>query len=127
MDNSPFITYRVEDRTYLAFVKREIHNLLVANGFPPGRTGEADIIVSELTSNLTKHADSGELLYKVTNEDENKLFEIYCIDNGPGMNDVKMMMRDGASSTNTLGQGLGSINRLSTLFQVYSMKDWGTV
>ena len=37
------------------------------------------------------------------------------------------MMKDGSSSTNTLGHGLGAINRLSDFFQIYSMRDWGTV
>jgi hypothetical protein len=31
------------------------------------------------------------------------------------------------STTNTLGHGLGSIKRLSDIFQIYSLKDWGTI
>jgi hypothetical protein len=37
------------------------------------------------------------------------------------------MMQDGASSRNSLGQGLGAIQRLSHKFDIYSQKEWGTI
>ena len=127
MDNTPYINYLIEDRSYLSFIKREIHNLINQTEFSSQRAGEIDIIISELTSNLIKHASSGELLYRLF-EDENSLaFEIFCIDSGPGTNDIGRAMKDGISSTNTLGHGLGSINRLSDIFQIYSKEDWGTI
>src|SRR5687768_16281530 len=49
------------------------------------------------------------------------------IDNGPGMTDVTRMEKDGYSTKNTLGQGLGAMKRLSDVFLVYSQKAWGTV
>ena len=125
MDNTLYSTYSVEDRSYLAFIKREIHNLVVHAGFSSMRAGEVDIIVSELTSNLIKHAGSGELTYRLFKENDKLAFELFCIDKGPGTNDINKAMKDGISSTNTLGQGLGSISRLSDLFQIYSRKDWG--
>jgi hypothetical protein len=36
-------------------------------------------------------------------------------------------MKDGTSTTKTLGQGLGAIGRLSDFFQVYTQDKWGTV
>lgn len=128
MDNSPYLTYKIEDRSYVSFIKREIHNSLGTAGFSPGRIGEIDIVVSELTSNLIKHAGTGELLYRISNEpDGNKAFEVFCLDNGQGINDISRMMRDGASTTNTLGEGLGAIQRLSDLFQIFSIPGSGTV
>jgi anti-sigma regulatory factor (Ser/Thr protein kinase) len=127
MDNAAFSTYKIDDRSYISFVKREIHNLLTQAGFTTRRTGEIDIIVSELTSNLIKHADTGELVYRLSSEEGNKAFEIFCIDNGPGSSDITKMMKDGASTSNTLGHGLGAIGRLSDVFQIYSLNGWGTV
>jgi hypothetical protein len=43
------------------------------------------------------------------------------------MTDISRMVADGVSTKNTLGQGLGAMKRLSNVFQVYSLKDWGTV
>ena len=92
MDNGFFFTYKIEDRSYISFIKREIHNTLTQGGFGSLRTGEIDIIVSELTSNLIKHANGGELLYRLTAGERSKAMEIYCIDRGPGTNDIARMM-----------------------------------
>jgi anti-sigma regulatory factor (Ser/Thr protein kinase) len=124
----PFTSYRVEERSFVSYVKREIHSQVSHSHFSEARVGEIDIIVSELCSNLIKHAGSGELLYRVYNVGESdSRFEILCIDKGPGMADVPRMMKDGMSTTNTLGQGLGAIERLSTVSQVYSIPGSGTI
>ncbi|MEJ0032861.1 MAG: SpoIIE family protein phosphatase [Bacteroidota bacterium] len=127
MDNS-FTRYPIEDRSYVSFVKKEIHTKAVVAKFSEIETGKIDIIVSEITSNLIKHAGNGELLYRVSSNGGNgPLFEIVCIDKGPGIGDVPNAMKDGISTTKTLGGGLGSMERLSGLFQVLSMPGWGTV
>lgn len=127
MANNFFFNYKIEDRSYVSFVKREIHNLIAREEFSSIRAGEIDIVVSELLSNLIKHAGSGEIFYRLQHEDNNKAFEIYCIDSGPGNNNITKMMKDGMSSSNTLGHGLGAIERLSNFFQIYSIANWGTV
>lgn len=126
MDNT-FSTYKIDDRSLIAFIKREIHNLALQLGFSPHRAAETDIIVAELTSNLIKYANGGELLYRAHLDGEYNAIEIYCLDNGVGFENVAKIMNDGYSSSNTLGHGLGSIKRLSNDFQIYSMKDWGCV
>ncbi len=125
---NPFISYRVEERSYVSYIKREIHNQLSRGKFSPKQVGEIDIIVSEISSNVIKHAGSGELLYRIQNIDETtSRFEIISIDKGPGIADTARMMKDGVSTTNTLGQGLGAINRLSETTQLYSIPGWGTI
>lgn len=126
MDNT-FSTYKIDDRSLIAFIKREIHNLALQLGFTPHRAGETDIIVAELTSNLIKYANGGELLYRANVEEGQNEIEIYCLDKGTGFENVSKIMNDGYSSSNTLGHGLGSIKRLSNDFQIYSMKNWGCV
>jgi len=122
-----FTNYLIEERSYVSYVKREIH-LEVSNAhFSETKVGEIDIIVSELTSNLIKHAGSGEVLYRTTNVGGNSIFEIICIDKGPGMADVSRMMKDGVSTTQTLGHGLGAVERLSSFAQFYSLPKWGTI
>lgn len=126
MHNNPFTSYIIEERSFVSYVKREIHNL-IKDHFSEQRTGEIDIIVSELTSNIVKYAKQGELLYRFATVEDQPVFELVAIDNGPGIKDVDNMMKDGASSTNTLGQGLGAIKRLSNSLQVYSLPGKGSV
>jgi anti-sigma regulatory factor (Ser/Thr protein kinase) len=127
MDNQPFTSYKIDDRSFVAFVKREIHQQAVKAAFSPTRVGNIDIIVSELTSNIIKHAERGELLYKFSEENNYKLLEIICIDGGSGIKDIAHSMKDGVSATKTLGNGLGALQRLSDTFQVYSVVKWGTI
>lgn len=121
------MAFKASDRSYLAITKKEIHALAVKAGLGPKRLGETDILVSELLSNLVKHAVDGQVLVRPIMEDGHEGLEIIGIDQGPGMADPKRMVADGISTKNTLGVGLGAMKRLSDVFQIYSQKDWGTV
>lgn len=127
MVDSTHVALRADDRSYFSLLKKEVHARALAAGFSERRTGEIDIVVAELLSNLAKHADSGQLLVKSIREDDRAGIELIAIDSGPGMSDVGRMMTDGLSTKNTLGHGLGSMKRLADVFQVYSQKGWGTL
>ncbi|MFP9119056.1 SpoIIE family protein phosphatase [Flavobacterium sp. RNTU_13] len=127
MDNAVLFSYKIDDRSYVSFIKREIHNLVTTAGFSPQKVGEIDIVVSELTSNLIKFAETGELLYRLANDDKGVFLEIYCLDKGKGIHNLSRMMQDGISSSDTLGQGLGAIERLSSRSSIFTVPDSGTV
>ena len=127
MDNRIHVSFDANDRSYFAILKKEIHLLAVGAGLNNKKVGEIDIVVAEMVSNLVKHAGGGQVLVKVLNEENKKGIEIISIDNGVGMTDVTRMVADGVSTKNSLGQGLGAMKRLSDLFQVYSLKNWGTI
>lgn len=123
-----FTSYSIEDRSYIAYLKREIHREVAAGNFTEQRSGEIDIIVSEICSNLVKYATRGEVLYRIHHTDEKEsTFEILAVDKGPGIPDIARVMRDGVSTSATLGHGLGAIERLSNTFNIYSVPDWGTI
>ena len=123
-----FTSYRMEERSYASYIKREIHQQVARAKFSETQAAEIDIIVSEISSNIVKHAGSGELLFRVRDVDDlTSTFEVVSIDNGPGIADTVRMLRDGVSTTHTLGHGLGSINRLSDTAQLYSQPGWGTI
>ncbi len=127
MVDATHVSYSANDRSYFSIIKKEIHNLAEEAGFGTKRLGDLDIVVSEMTSNLHKHANDGEILAGLFGGMVNPFIELISIDNGPGMNEPAKMIRDGFSSVNTIGIGLGSIKRLSDQFDLYSMKDWGTI
>lgn len=127
MVNRTHVAFKADDRSYFAILKKEIHAIAVTAGFSERKLGEIDIIIAETVSNLVKHAGGGQILVKLVEENGLQGIEIISIDNGPGMTDVSRMVADGVSTKNTLGQGLGAMKRLSDLFQVYSLKDWGTI
>lgn len=127
MDNSAHISFNASDRSYFAILKKDIHKLITDAGFGESKAGKVDIVVAEMASNLVKHAGGGEILVRMMREDSNEGVELISIDNGPGMSDTKRMIEDGMSTTNTLGHGFGAMKRMSDVFEVYSMRDWGTI
>lgn len=128
MDNKPFIRYELTDGSVVGLLKREVHNAALSASFSLKRVGIIDIIVAELASNVVKHAAGrAEFLYRFSKENRVVVFEIICLDAGPGMGDVSHSMKDGVTTTKTLGNGLGALKRLSHTFNVYSILKWGTV
>jgi anti-sigma regulatory factor (Ser/Thr protein kinase) len=127
MVNATHTSFNASDRSYYAIIKKEAHAMAAAADYEPKRIAELDLVIAELTTNLYKYADQGEILIGHFREADNEYIEVICMDEGPGMNDVKKMSRDGVSTTNTLGHGLGSIKRFSDKFDIYSLKGWGTL
>ncbi|MDB5118924.1 MAG: Stage sporulation family protein [Sphingobacteriales bacterium] len=127
MVDATHISFRADDRSYFAILKKGIHKQAVDSGYSANKIAQIDIIVSELTSNLHKHASGGEILFANIQESSKEYLEIISIDNGPGINDLPRMLQDGVSTTKTLGQGLGSLKRLSDTFDIYTQRDWGTI
>jgi len=125
--DKPYTSYVVGDRSFVSFLKREIHNQLITAGFDTHKAGQIDIVVSELLSNLIKYAGEGEVLYRIGMRNGAPAIDFYCIDKGEGIDNVMKVLKDGYSSTNTLGHGFGSITRMSDHFHIYSQKRWGTV
>lgn len=94
-------------------------------GFDETIAGKVAIVASEAASNLAKHATQGELVLQALGH-RGRGIEIMALDKGPGMRNVSNCLRDGDSSTGTLGTGFGAIRRLSTVFDVYSIPGVGT-
>jgi anti-sigma regulatory factor (Ser/Thr protein kinase)/serine/threonine protein phosphatase PrpC len=127
MDSARQVVFNLSDRSYLNIIKKDIVKFAEPVNFTAKRIAELELIVSEIATNLLKHANGGELIVRLLVENGSKGLEILSIDKGPGMTDPARMIEDGVSTTKTLGHGLGSIKRLSDQFQLYSLKDWGTV
>lgn len=127
MADSLHRSYSVIDRSYVSIIKRDVRAMAGRIGFSTGRMGELDIIIAELTSNLVKYAQAGELLVRDIPSRTNPGIELISADSGPGMVDPARMMTDGLSTGGSLGQGLGAIRRLADLFQLYSLPGRGTI
>lgn len=127
MVDATHTSFSANDRSYFSLLKKDIHRLAEEAGLGKTRISELDIIVAELTSNLFKYADNGEILFGVFQNGDAPYIELICIDSGPGIHNPARMVVDGVSTGNTMGHGLGSIKRLSDTFDIYSMVGWGTI
>jgi len=127
MVDATHTSFAAGDRSYFSLIKKEIHRAATEAGMSASRISELDLVVAEMTSNLFKYSDDGEILMGVFHNEGSPYIELISIDNGPGMANPARMMQDGVSTTNTLGHGLGSMKRLSDDFDLYSQPGWGTI
>ena len=89
--------------------------------------GRLALVVTELGTNLVRHAQGGRLLVAVREGPAGNEIELLAVDSGPGMADVEHCLRDGVTTSTTPGTGLGAVRRLSDEFAAFSAAPGGTV
>lgn len=116
----------VADPSQVAEARRLARREGAALGFREEAVGRVAIIVTELSTNILKHAGRGEILTRPFADAEGDGLEILALDNGPGMADVGRCLADGYTTAGTRGNGLGAVRRLSQHFGVFSRPGQGT-
>ncbi|HEU4328336.1 MAG TPA: anti-sigma regulatory factor [Roseiflexaceae bacterium] len=101
-------------------------DLSTAIGFNDIDRTRIEIVILELTRNLLAHAGSGELILEPLREGDQVGLAVEVRDKGPGIPDIPLAMRDGYSTTRTLGAGLPGVRRLMDEFQIESTVGVGT-
>ena len=117
---------RVEEPSAVAACRAAAASLAGRLRFPAARTDELALAVTEAASNLHKHAREGLLLIRIGRDGGTPGLELVTIDKGPGFRDASLAMRDGHSTSGTLGIGLGAIRRLADFCDLYSVPGHGT-
>lgn len=118
---------RVEDASASAACRAAALALTGRLGFPAVRADQVALAVTEAASNLYKHAIQGAMLLRIGREGGKAGIEMVTIDAGPGLDDTTAVLRDGHSTSGTLGIGLGAIQRLADFCELYSVPGHGTV
>ncbi|MCT9143708.1 anti-sigma regulatory factor, partial [Streptomyces violarus] len=124
----------VRDSTRVRDARVAAEDAAALAGLDERRTAAAALVATELATNLLKHAEGGQVLIDVVappvlreGRAESRVVQIAAIDHGPGIPDVPAALRDGFSSTRSLGAGLGTCLRLADDFGLHSMPGRGTV
>lgn len=81
---------------------------------------------SELARNMLKYAGGGKVVIEVVNKGRENGIRLVFIDEGPGIPDVKLAMKDGYSTGKSLGLGLPGTKRLVSEFNIVSEVGKGT-
>ena len=105
-------------------------------GFGPREATALAIVASELASNIVRHAGEGMLRLRRL---EPAGVEVLAADRGPGIPDVSLALKDGYSrgrfnaevllegkTADSLGCGLGAVQRLSDEMEIQSTPGQGT-
>lgn len=81
---------------------------------------------SELVRNMLKYAGKGVVLIEVLTEGRQNGVRLIFTDQGPGIADIALAMKDGYSSGKSLGIGLPGTKRLVSEFDIKSKLNEGT-
>lgn len=82
--------------------------------------------ISELARNIVTYARRGEIRLKVINGAARRGIQVVAADEGPGIEDVQQALRDGFSTSGSLGLGLPGVKRLVDEFNIVSAENQGT-
>jgi serine/threonine-protein kinase RsbT len=81
---------------------------------------------SELVRNMLKYANGGNVFVEVVSKEKELGIRLVFIDNGPGIPDLNLAMKDGYSTGKSLGLGLPGTKRLVNEFEIKSEIGVGT-
>lgn len=108
----------------VAAARRGGQQLAQDMGYDETRAGRLAIIITEVATNIVKHGIAGKLFVGPA-QTRVPGIDVIAFDNGPGIADIALALRDGVSSAGTAGNGLGALLRLSDEFDIYSVREKG--
>ncbi|MFW6111302.1 MAG: anti-sigma regulatory factor [Thermoproteota archaeon] len=80
--------------------------------------------VSEIARNALVHGGGGTM--KINSLDQEVGLQVTIVDQGQGIENIERAMKDGYSTRNSLGLGLGGAKRLMDEFEIQSQPGEGT-
>lgn len=121
--NFVFALNKEEDNAAAIIMTREIAR---SAGF--GSTDEVMIAtaVSELSTNILRYATCGTVIISTILSNGRTGIEIRAEDKGPGIRNLNLAMQDNFSTSESLGLGLSSVERIMDTFEIESETGRGT-
>ena len=118
--------FTVDEPSGVGEVRRHAAALAAKAAYAETIAGELALVVTELATNLVKHARGGEMVIRPVGAGPQDAIEVLALDRGPGIPNVAEALRDRYSSTGTAGIGLGAVRRLADTFDIHSDPGRGT-
>jgi serine/threonine-protein kinase RsbT len=107
-------------------VRRVVREWSVAAGFSLVDQTKMVTAASELARNALEYGGGGTVTLELLNDGRKRGLRLVFEDQGPGIANIELALRDGFSSGNGLGLGLGGAKRLAHEFEIESAPGKGT-
>jgi len=117
---------RISNNFDVAEAAFETMELAEAAGFTRSGQFMVSTAVSELARNIYTYARKGNITIRILERDNQKGIEVIAEDKGPGIADVEAALRDGFSTSHSLGLGLPAVKRLMDEFEIDTKPGVGT-
>lgn len=121
-------TVRVPIQSFadIVMARQECRRMASALGFPNSTLTVMTAAISEVARNIVEHAKEGEISITPIGRGPVRGLQIVARDRGPGIVDLETAMRDGYSTSRSLGIGLPGARRLMDQFDISSVVGQGT-
>jgi len=106
--------------------RRRGRELAAEGGFSGSDLTVIATAISELARNIVAYARAGEMTLRVVRRGDRSGLIVIARDEGPGIDDVSLVMQDGFSTGRSLGLGLPGAKRLMDEFEIASELGRGT-
>jgi anti-sigma regulatory factor (Ser/Thr protein kinase) len=117
--------FPIGDASRVGEARRHAADLAADCALDEVEAGRLALVVTELATNLLKHAEQGRLWLSA--RPQRREVEVIAVDSGPGIRDVHRCLDDGYSTAGSPGTGLGAVRRLADDFDLHSSVPGGTV
>lgn len=107
-------------------VRQEVRTMALEAGLRLVDQTKVVTAASELARNTLDYGGGGSVLLEVIRDGARSGVRLTFEDQGPGIPDIEQALRDGYTSGNGLGLGLGGARRLSDEFAITSQVGQGT-
>jgi len=121
------VIIRLAQPTDAAEARRRAVALAERAGFDAEAAGRVSLVATELSTNILKHAGSGEIAIETHDAGTHQEVELLAIDGGRGMENLARCLEDGYSTAGSQGTGLGAVHRLADTVSVFTRPGLGTV
>jgi serine/threonine-protein kinase RsbT len=112
--------------TDLVMAREEGRELAAHLGFSRTDATLIATAISEVARNIIAYAGTGEIGLSSVFENGRPGLAVVALDSGPGIEDVRMALEEGTSTSGGLGMGLPGARRLMDEFQIDSQPGKGT-
>lgn len=107
-------------------VRQVARERAIAQGFSLVDQTKLVTAASELARNTLEYGGGGEVTVELLNDSARKGVRLIFTDQGPGIADINLALKDGFTTGNGLGLGLSGARRLSNEFEIESRLGEGT-
>lgn len=119
-------TIAIQSSTDVVLVRQAVRQFAIEMGF--GLVDQTKIVTaaSELARNTLDYGGGGVMTLKILQEGMRRGLSLTFEDQGPGIPDIELALRDGFTTGNGMGMGLGGAKRLANEFEIKSVVGQGT-
>lgn len=120
------VVVEIRSSEHISAARKQVQARAVAIGLSTLEITKFVTAASELARNVLVHGGGGTMTVREVQRDGKRALQLDFEDEGPGIADVSLALRDGYTTANSLGLGLGGAKRLVHDFEFVARPGPGT-